>query len=584
MKAFKIIFIIFAVILSSFYLAFLFIIPNYVKIDKYNLNIGNIILKIEDISLKTDWNLSVGAKAAKLKLYYKNGEKFTQIDNIELRLSTIHLLAKKIKLNKIAIGDGIVRLGIENDGTFTIEKFLPKQEENSDIQQELPYGLQFSNSMPDIYVKKYSISFIDNSTQKFYTAKGNNLKISDFDITKKIKIQTIGSFQFDKKEQFKYDIALSSILPDFTSQKTKKQESSRINFIDIFENIRKLNLTADIKTDLKLTGSFDNLKTDGWINLTQLSVKVKGKLLPYSAIALKFKENKIKINSALYTAEDEKALLEGFFRYGKKPYVDLQVSSDKIDLSNLFAIVNSLLPIVGIDDIDGISANGLLKADFNIKSDFKNINSDGYLKISDANIYYNVFNVALKNLNSNIDFRRNQINIKESNANFNGSPISISGAIDSNAYANISVNANKVPLKGLLASLGQIKILKENDIKKGQITINATLKGRLNKSKPQIDVLLENLSLTNKPYKTNLSLANAKIKAITNGTKINGSTNINGLKLYLAGMPVISIPESMISFDEKDITLDKVYFYLNNSKINVLGKINDYSNKKLTSI
>lgn len=591
MKALKIGGIIFSSILAIIYLIFLFVLPNFIKLNgyTYELNDNNnqnqgLIIKAENIGVSTAWNLSIGAKIGQINAFYKNGEKFAQIDNLNATLSLPHLFIKNIKINKISAEKIITRLGVDSNGKFTIEKFIPVNE-NQTTSTGLPYGLKISENMPVILANKYSITFIDTSNSKKYAIRGKNFKISDFQLNKKIKIQTIGKFKLDNQEQFNYNIDIASyVMPEISTNNDTNKSQTDFNILTIFKNLYKLNLTANVNANLKIKGSTDNIKTYGTIDISNLSVKVQNKQLPASSLNLNLDGNNIKISSDLYTGNNEQTSINGNFKYGKKQFIDLNVKSKKIELSSIFSIINSMLPLVGIDDIDGIKANGQILANFNIKSDFKTINSDGFLKITNANIYYNIFKIALKNIQSDIDFSGNKIEIKKASADLNGAPLSFNGVINSNAYANLSIIADKISLKGILAAFGQIKLLEENDIKSGYISANGQIKGKLDKIEPLINLNIENINLYNKPSKINLILPKATAEAKTDGVKTSGITQIQGLKIATKGLPTFSIPNSKISFDEKNINFDNAYINLNNSKINILGTIKNYTSQKNLNI
>ena len=590
MKALKITTITITTLLLIIYGAFLFIVPYFVKLDDYTYELNNenntqqgLIIKAENIRVHTSWNLSAGAKIGQINGYYKSGKKFAQVDNLAVTVSIPYLFIRKIKLDKISVEKIIARLGVESDGTFTIEKFLPKTQSTEQATSELPYGLEISENMPDLSADKYSITLIDNTTNKKYSIKGSDFKVSDFYLNKKIRFKAIGEITLADRKQFDYNLDLTThVMPDFTSTQQKETNQERINILTILKNLYNLNLTASVNANLKLKGSLDDLKAYGNTTVSNLSVKVQGTQLPESNVNLNVDGNTIKILSDLYTGKNEKANIDGFFQYGKKQYIDLNIKSSRLELKSIFALINATLNAFGLSDINGLQANGVINADFNIKSNFKTINSDGFLKVSNANIYYNIFKVALKNIQANIDFSGNKIDIKQASANFNGSPLSLTGAVDTNAFANLSIVANKIPLKAALVSLGQITLLNENDIKSGIVTLNGTIKGKLDNITPQINIILSNINIYNKPNKLNALLSSATIEAKTNGVKTNGIGTINGLKLSLTGLPTFSIPNSKISFDENNINLDNVNVYLNNSKINFLGSIKNYTNSKIT--
>lgn len=591
MKALKITLITICSITAVLYLCFLFLIPALVKLDDYtyevksnNNNEQGLIIKAENVRVSTSWNLAAGVKAGQINGYYKSGKKFAQIDNLNATVSIPYLLLRQIKIDKISVEKIIARLGVESDGTFTLEKYIPQNDEQQQnpVKTELPYGFKLSENMPNISADKYSITLKDNSTGDKYSVKGKDFKISDFYLNKKIKFKAIGEINLKNRKQFSYDIDLvSHVMPDFSNSQKTEENTKKVNILTILRNLYNLNLTASVNADIKIKGSVDDIKTYGTASIQNLSAKVQGQQLPGSRIDLEVSGNTIKFLSDIYTDKDEKASIDGFFRYGRRQYISLNVKSGHLKLKSIFATLNAALPIFGINDIDGIQANGVVNADFNIKSDFKTINSKGYLKITDANIYYNLFNVALKNIKADIDFSGNQVNIKQANALFNGSPLTLTGAIDTNAYANLKIIADSIPVKAALVSLGQIKTVEENNIKSGTLTLNGIIKGKLDKITPQVNADISNINIYNRPNKININLQKAQINAKTNGSKTNGTGMIKGLRIRLTGLPEFSIPNSKISFDEKNINLDDVYVYLNNSKINILGKIKDYTNSKM---
>lgn len=576
-------------ILVIFYLSFIFILPAVVKHKdfKYEYNTDNskqgLIFDIKDLKVSTKWNFSAGVNAKKINAYYKSGEKFLQADNLDITLFLPDILMKNITFNNISADKIIARLGVEKNGKFEIEQFIPANtnQNKSVSERDIPYGLKFSDKMPVIYVQNYSVHFIDNTTKEDYSIKGNNFKLSDFILNKKMRVRTNGEFSLKDRKQLTYNIDI--LLKGFPqiAQNTEKQESKTFDIISLFKNIYKYNVNANILTKVKIENSDNGLKTLGDISLSNVTAVFGNKKLPASLLSLKLKGNSADIISELYTSSDEKADINGSFVYGKNKNVDLNVKTDKIELKNLFSLVNAILPAIGINNINGIIANGVLKADFNIRSNFKTINSDGYLKVQDANVSYTPYKINLQNIHADVDFSSNKINIKQAKANYNGAPLSLNGAIDTNAFANINILVDKMPISGLLLALGQLQVLNENQIKSGMVSVNGKIKGKLDTVVPQIDVGIDGVNLYNKQNKASIILNRLKFNVIASkDLKMNGTGNVNGLKIILSGLPTFSIPNSTISFNEKDINFDNVYIMLNNSKVDITGKITDYTSNK----
>lgn len=561
----KILFISIVSIFIALYSAFLFVLPNFVDLNKHSDKITQALeeatgleFDLEGIKLTTHWNLSVGAAIKRLDIKHPKGEKFAQINGFKVKLKLLPLLWRNIAICKIDADKVLANLELDDNGEFIFKKALIKKS-----------PAIIAPDMPVISAKKYRISLIHG--QNNYTLKGEDLKISDFILDKKIKFKTKGEVILNKRKQISYNIAIfSEIFPAKHSAKDKKT-----NILKIFEDLYKYNLKADINTDLAIKNKNDATDIEGKISLDKITFVFAGKAFPASSLKLDFKGDKAKINSSLHIDRHSKAIISGVFKNGNNKSVNLQVLTDEIDIDNLLQIAKALSKPLGHKKLDNIDAKGLLKADFILKSDFKQVESDGYLKIKNASVTDKLYNVTLNSIDTVVDFSQNSIKIPQTSANFNGEPIVLQGTIDKNANADLSVLASNLQLKKLLPALGQTNMLIENNIQNGFIDINASLKGRLDKASPQIKILAQNIDLTN-------IRSNSRIKittAIINTNKTKGQAQVSALKILPAAPAVISIPVLSLNFDEKNLNLEPTHLFINNIKTNLSGKISNLKTK-----
>ena len=126
---------------------------------------------------------------------------------------------------------------------------------------------------------------------------------------------------------------------------------------------------------------------------------------------LKFKGNKIDINSDIYTAKNEVSKINGIVKTGKNPNIDMNFKSGA-EISNILRIVKDVALIFNIKDLQTLSANGKIDADFNVKSNLKSIKSNGYFKIPNANLYYGLYKIGVDNINADVRLDNNNINIR----------------------------------------------------------------------------------------------------------------------------------------------------------------------------
>lgn len=554
MKAFKISGGIFFVFIAL-YLAFLFALPKAIDMNQYSSKITQIIKNntgyealIEGVKVKTYWNLSVGASVEKVDLLNANEEKFAQLNGLQIRVSLFPLILKKIKITEIKADKVMANIDekVESLSAHS-HKFLP------------------DTKLPNISIKKYRISLLDG--QNNYTLKGNDFRVSDFILNEKIKLKANGELILNNKKQISYNVSLASdVFPKIDS----KSESKEAQLKKILQELYEYSAQAKINADLKISKNKEETNINGKINLDEVSMLIGEKIIPKSFVHLDFMNNKAKINSNLYTDENSKAVINGVFKNGKNKYIDLHVVS-KAELQNLVLISKTLLKMIGKKDLDGISANGSVNADFDLKSDFKKVNSSGYLKIKDANIADSAYKVALNSVNADVDFSQDHIDIKKANASLNGQPITIIGSVDKNAIANIQILADNLQLKGLLFASGNTKILKENNVS-GIVNAVASIKGRLDKAMPQINAQATNITVVNKQSNTKINASKAVINV---DAKAKGNAQVTGVKISPQAPVVISVPKIILYLNNNEMSIEKTNLYVNQIKTILSGKISN---------
>lgn len=584
-KASKIILFSFLVIFIAGYLAFLFVLPNSVDLNKYTPQITKIIqdytgfgVNLQGLKVKTSWNLSAGASIDKTDLLDPTGKKFAQINGLQVKLSLLPLIFNKIQINKINMDKLFLNVDVDKDGKIILKQYFAKKSNKTSSKYTI------AHNMPDISAKKYRISFLSGANK--YSLKGENLKVSDFVLNKKIKIKTKGEVVLNGRKQITYDIGVSSNA--FPKSSKAESKNNIIDIIDIFNDLYKYNVRANINTNLRINKkNADNTQIHGKINLDKISFTIGGTTIPQSHLNLDFAGEKAKISSVLYSDLNSKINISGWLKNingvtgCKHKSIDLQVASDKINIENIILIAKTMSKTFAIKNLNNISASGYAKANFSIKSDFKKIESDGYLKIKNATIKNKLYNVVLDSVNADIDFSQDSIKIKQATANLNSQPIVINGTIDKNANSDIDVFANNLQLKGALLTFGKSNILKENDILGGGVNVKIYLKGKLDKAHPKVNILIKNANIKNKTSKTQITIAKASII----GNKEKGTAELTNLKVTPNSPATISAPKINLVFDKKEVKINPAYLYINNIKTTLSGKISDINKEpKLNSV
>lgn len=551
-------------------------------------------IKFENVKLVTTPKLTAGVKAAHISVITPNNDELLTTDNAQVKISLIPLLIKKIEIDFAGADDISAEFKLKKNGSFLLEEYFNKNtpEDNAALQSPasaLPMGFKLSNHLPDIKIRHYKIAFVDLNDKKQYSVEGEKLTVSDFVLNKKIKLNAQGKITLAGAEQFNYNIKVfNRIMPEldlnelvFAEQnggnRNKKQENP-INILEVFKSINKNQLSANLKTDIKTSGTINNPHFDGLLTLDNISMAIDGKKLPEGHFNIDFKKRQILLNSELFTSPEEKTSITGDFKTGKKAQFNAAFKSNA-GINNIFKIINNIAQSFNYNDLETLTASGAIDADFSIKSDLKNINSQGYFKIPSARVKYALYNVLIDNIKADIDLADGGINVKNAGFTILSQPLKIYGTIKNDTSTDMHLSADNLLLKGLATAAGQTRLLKDNNIKSGTLSAKASLTGTFKKLKPSLNLSLNNINVLNKPSSTSLKLKDTKFNIICENDSYKGVINLDRATLINPAASV-SLPSARVTLDTKDINIDDTYLTLNNSRIDIYGKISDYTGKK----
>ena len=581
-----------SILIGAFLLFLLLPFVLNIFIDKYTPQIVGEINKatglssgLEEVKIVTTPKLTAGLKVKKFELYTPLKEPVFIADNFEVKMSLLPILAKNIRIDVIKLDKADFTLKFNKDGDLDLLQYLPVQEDSSpkpSSQVEgamLPFGLKLSNHLPDIHIGGYKVTITDGNEN--YVVNGNKTDVTDFIINKSIKLQGSGSIKLKDREHFNFNInVFNKIMPDvelndmvFNPQveEKPKTESAKVDVMGILKGLYDYNVTANADVNLKTTKE----SIDGNLKVSNVSIID----LPVSNADLIFKSNTIDVNSNIYTAKTEISTLNGKITTGKKPYLDMNFKSD-LDISNVLNIVKKVALIFNIQDLKTLTANGILKADFNIKSDMKTVEAGGFLKIPTAKLYYGQYNVGVDNINADILMTDNNVNIKNVSFSILGQPLKVYGTLTHDAVADIHAAADKLSVKGLLVALGQASLMKDNPISSGTLSMNATIKGKLDKINPVIKLNINNLDLKNKPADIRLLAPLTVVDITSDGKTFGGAASSSNVKLINPALTVsapqikANILPDVIEITQTPVTIEKI-------KTNISGKITNYLTEKI---
>lgn len=598
--------IIFGAFLGFLYLLFL-IVPFVVSpfVSSYEQDIEKLVkenfgleLKIDKLGIYSTPVLSIGLKAKniEIKIPDKN-DSILNLSHPKGDLKLLPLIAKKVQLGRLSARDLNINLSVKKNGDFEVFDYIPQNNEEQEPIKSLPFGFKLSNHLPDISVSNYLISFKDIENQKSYYTQGENLRVSRFILDKSVKLSAEGKLIFDDRTVSVYDLKINNnIMPNLQlddivfpkevkiENQTETDKVSNVsipfNITDIFKTVNKNQFQANLKMDVKTSGTFKNPIQRGVFEINNLSVAVNGELLPESYLKMIFKGKKTDIDSIFYTSsdKDEKTQIIGSITSGKKANIDLTFRSNA-KFNNAIRLADSIAQSFGYQDLRTLKATGRIDADFNINSDFKRVTSTGYLKIQPSSLKYDLYSASVDNIVADADLMNNCINIKNAGFSVMGHPLKLVGKITADSYADLKLTADNLSIRGLLLALGQLPILKENTIDSGNLSIKAIVKDKFSEMKPDITFKASDINILNIASNTRITLKDAVAKLLLDKSNFSGNVGVDSLALNMDGASV-SIPKAKIVMDTKDIKINDTYVLINNSKIDVKGIVKDYLNEK----
>lgn len=495
-----------------------------------NIHIERLILRVGPL---------IKVKAPIMHMMYEDGQKFAQFDTVKFYIPWTSLIKKNPSIHTLDAKKLTVRVNSD-------DKYLPELLKR---MQAKDFG-----ETPNIHLKNYNITYKNKENNDNYTLSGQALELNKIIGFENFKINTVGNFSINNKQYITYDL---SVTP-----KIERPEAINTNGIeDFIEQIKELDFHSDIITDIKLYKNNENLQASGFVNIDNISVLDPNKKDPKSFVYLTLWGDKASILSNIYTSANKKVYIEGLVNNTKKPVLDLKVKTDEINLNDLYQKIKILTDLSNLKNIN--SVNGTLNANFTLKGDLNKIKSNGFMKISNANI--NANGVKIENINSDIDFSNNSVNIVKAVGYVNNAPIMAKGNINKNI--DIELLMNKVELNHLCpASFG---------VKRGIASLVAKITGTLDNISHTENLQIENLRIANENFDTTLD----SIKIDTNKSN---TAYINNVLFKNKETEPIKIPSLKIFIERDSIRIPDTNIFMPNSRFTLKTEVTNYNTNDLS--
>ncbi|MBE7713213.1 MAG: hypothetical protein E7Z87_05670 [Cyanobacteria bacterium SIG26] len=591
------------VLLSIFgllYLSFLLLVPNLININDYKSDIQklvkdntNLTVDFEEIKVITTPILEAGVKAKNISVKLPDNTILFSSESFKGKVFLPSLLLLSIRVTCAEIQNPYLNIEITNGEKYKLAKvyedIINKQREEKRLHppvaetQNSPLDISsIKIFVPSLKLNNYKAVINDLQTDHKLTLLGNELKLGYFN-GKIAKLKTDAKLLSDESTNIIANIDINTFIPELTPQPQEEidnEEKFELPFINPVSVYRDYNLKSNISAKLKLRQKKDKkIWAKGFANIDNTTVTLLGKELPESYFALLAKGQITDIDTVLYATDKEYIHLISSIGYGKEPFIDLTVKSPQVYFNNLLNITKAYLDTAHIkNDIANMSADGYLLSNFRLKTDFKEIESEGKFVVRNGNIYHKNIGLVFNDINANLLFDDNIFKIIDTHLLINKQPLKISGEIDNHSIANFDVDAQDIPIRGLYRAFAPREIKNAYSLHNGLLTLKAKLTGEIKDIASLCRIQLKDLYFTDKAHKLIISNKSLRFGLASMNGLLRGKLQNDGFSLRIPEVnSTLTNPKLIITLDNNDIVINDSNFNINkNSTITFSGQIVDY--------
>jgi hypothetical protein len=580
------------------YIAFLFVLPNVVKLDGYIPMIKEIVkeqsnmdIEIKNQIISTTPILEAGVKIDDVSLNLSDGSNLLTTGNIKTKISIPALLCLTVRVSCLDIENPKINLDTNKQCTQykvveEIEKILNQKKDEPEVEEEEswfnPEWIKIY--VPHVKITNYNMSVNDLKSNHKLVLKGDKLCLGYFN-GKRAKVKTYAYLMSDDKTNVTANIKWNFFLPEVKKEELDteddKAEKIEIPFVNPIEIYQRYDLQTHINSKLKVSQSRDNtIKMSGFFDVDGLTLKLANYQLPKCFFHSKMSGTTVDLHTNFYVTPEEHACIVGKINY-KAPSMDLALSGTKIHFNNLIIFTKAILDSCQVkNDFSNLKGQGYILANAKIKTNFKKLKSSGSIIIRDGSVINNTIGLLITGTNADLIFDENELNIKNTRTLIGGKPLTISGKIDSKSGTLLNVKTQSMPIVALYKAFAPSDIKKQINMTSGNISIDANVVGKLQKALSSLNFDLANLGLSTSDNSVKIKNGNLNLKLKCGGEEglLDGTITNNGFVLNLPDTKSnISDKNIVVKFNNSNITLNPTVLGINaNSKINIKGSIAEY--------
>ena len=593
-------------IVAAVYLCFLFVLPNAIDLNQYKPMVQD--LAKEQANLNVDFGnakvittplLGAGIKIDNISVKLPDDSTLFAADGIKTRISIPSLLLLTVKVSCFEVENPTVNMEIDKDNVDykvikLVEDILNSNKEKTLGEEKVVTETWFNPNWIKIKVlwaklKNYKIIVNDLKTGHYLDLHGEELTAGYFN-GKTAKLKTYAELFTDENKNLTAKIDINTFLPktepslDSEDDPAERIDVPFVNPVDLYRNY---NLKADIDTKLKIREHKGDITSYGHLNIDGVTLKVSHLQLPESYIHIKTFNHTADLDTNIYPAQEQNIQLQGKLNYSKHPWINMNIKTGTIQFNDMLILGKAFLDSLRIpNELAQFKAEGFVAADCYIKSNFKKLKSNGFIKVQNGGLSVRNLGQVISGANIKILLDNNILNIENSSLYVNKSKVTVDGTINEKSVADIKIQTDKLPLPALFYTFAPKEQRRAYDFRSGDITLDAAINGKLKEVVATGKFNLDNLNLSDRKQSFNIKdnklsgeiTCNTKKKAIVGNIKNN-----DFIFSLIKNNSTVRIPQLEIGIADKNISiLENKILFNEKSEIKFSGDIIDY--EKLKSI
>ena len=591
-------------IIVALYLCFLFVLPNAVDLNQYKSIVkdlakeqANLDVDFENAKIITTPLLGAGVNINNINVKLPDGSLLFSAENLKTRVSIPSTLLLTVKVSCFEVEKPFVNLEIDKDNVDykvvkLVEDILNSNKEKTLGEEKVVTQTWFNPEwikikVPCIKLNNYKVVINDLKSEHYIDLHGEELKAGYFN-GKIAKLRTYAELYSDEHKNLTADININTFIPKSEPKLDSEDDPAEridIPFVNPVDLYRTYNLKADIAAKLKLREHKGDITSYGYLNIDGVTLKVSHLQLPESYIHTKMFKHTLTLNTDIYPAQKQNIQLLGKLNYSKHPWLNMNIKTGTIQFNDMLELGKAFLDSLRIpNELAQFKAEGSAIADCYIKTNFKKLKSNGYIKVQNGGLAVRNLGQVISKANINALLDNNVLTFENSSLFVNKSKVTVDGSINEKSIADISIKTEKLPLPALFNAFAPREIRNAYNFRSGDISLDTIINGKLKEAVAIANFGLENFDLSDR--KNSFNLKDEKLSGeftfeSKHKTIAGHIDNKNFAFIIPKTASSVRVPDFSIGVGDKNISIPENKLLFNDkSEIKFSGDVINYEKLK----